>query len=818
MIKNYIKIAFRNFRKSKLYSFINMMGLAIGIACCIVIYLFIQDEYSFDHFHKNADNIYRVEQIRYEEPKSQIESIPFFDSRSAEGIRKSPWMPLPMGPAISEQFPEIENFVRIDQSSLIVRNGNRSFEEDILFAEESFFEVFTFPLMQGNPETVLNDPNNIVLTPEIAAKYFDEENPVGQTLTITIQDEEEQFTVSGITKPSPPNSSIFFSIVLRIEKKPFYDFNIERWNSFNTPFFVELTPGTDIDQFTQKLNSFAEERYAANWQAQRDRLGWPEDTTVAEFMISPLTGIHLDAAAEWYNVSNPLYSYILGTIAILILLIACINYITLSLVRSSGRAKEVGIRKTSGAQKGQIALQFWGETQLLTIFALLLGICIAELSLPFFNEIAGKSLSINYFGNAKFLMVLLGLTLITGLIAGSYPALILSRYHPIKVLKGTNSFQYKPKLTKVLLVIQYSLSIFLIISSIIMFRQLDYVTGKDLGYNEEQVVFVPTYTGWSEKGTQLMELYRNELNGVPGIESVSGIAPAFTRGTNVYGFDMNGEEKRSFIYYVDEQLINTLDIELIAGRNFSEDHPSDIKNAIIVNEALVASMGWKNPLGEQIPWKGKDEPSTIIGVVKDFHFLSMESEIQPMLFHMDPEQGGISEIAVKIEKGMIAETLPELEEVWSEVAPYTPFNYWFLDEAVTRQYEDYQQWMHIMGVSTILAIFISCLGLFGLAGLISVNKTKEIGIRKVLGAGIEEIILLLNKDIVKLIMVSLILAAPISWYIMEQWLSDFAYRITINASVFLISALSAFLVAIFTVSYHSIKTAMMNPVDSLRNE
>lgn len=818
MLKNYLKIAFRNLRKQKIYSLINIFGLTLGIACCIIIYLFIQDEFSYDRFHENAENLYRVEQLRYQKLKSEIDSTPFFDARLPEGMSKSPWLPLPLGPTISDKFPEIEGVVRADESNFVIRNETRSFEQDILLVDPSFFEIFTFPLIKGSPETVLRDPNNIVLTPEMARKFFGDEDPMGKTLVANIQNSEKLFTVTGIARTPPSNSSIPFTMVARIENKPFYDFNIERWSSFNTPLFVELTPGADVKQFEAKLNAFAEERYAESWQGTRDRLGLPEDATVAEFIISPITGIHLDAAAEWPGVSNPLYSYILGAIAVLILIIACINYITLALARSLGRAREVGIRKTSGAHRGQIALQFWGETQMLTLFAMIIGVCLAELGLPFFNEPAGKSLSVSYYSDAGFLGILLGITFITGLIAGSYPALILSRFQPVKVLKGNSTFQFKPRLTKALLVVQYSLSIFLIISSLIMFRQLDYVTGKELGYNEEQVVFIPTFTGWNEEGTRLMERYRNEIVDLAGVKNISGMAPAFTKGSNVYGFGVDGEVKESFIYYVDEQLINTLGIELLAGRNFSKDRTADATESIIVNQALVESMGWEEPVGQLLPWKGEENPSTVIGVVRNFHFQSMESEIQPMLFHMDPEQGGIAEIAVKIEQGMIGETLPELEATWGEVAPFTPFNYWFLDDAVAGQYEQYQRWLGIMGASTFMAILIACLGLFGLAGITAINKTKEIGIRKVLGAGIEQIILLLNKDIVKLIVLSLVIAAPVSWYIMEQWLTDFAYRINIGVGVFLVSAMAVLIIAILTVSYHSVKAATVNPVESLRTE
>lgn len=819
MLKNYLKIAFRNIRKQKLYSIINIVGLTLGITCCIVIYLFIQDEFSYDQFHENSNDIYIVEEINYYDIKENIEPTPFFDTRTPEGLRKSPWLPLSLGPVLKDRIPEIKDFVRADQFTTILRIGEDSFEEELTYADASFFTIFSFPLIQGDPETALSEPGSLVLTREMATKYFGERNPVGETIFVTIRNEDKPFIVTGVAKAPPTNSSTPFSIITNIKESPYYERNLDRWNSFNTPVFLHLETGADIASVTAKINDFVVEKWGNEFESDRERRGLPAEADVMEFGLVPLTSLHLDASIEWINSSNPLYSYILGAIGVLILLIACINYITLALARSSSRAKEVGIRKTSGAKQNQIALQFWGETQLLTIFAMIIGICLSEIVLPYFNSVSGKSLSINYLDNAGFLIALLSIALTSGLIAGSYPALILSRYQPAKVLKGLSNFQFKPRLTKGLLVVQYSLSIFLIISSVIMFKQMDFVSGKDLGYNEEQVLFIPTHTGWNEEGTKLMELYRNELNGTQGVANVSGMAPAFTSGSNRYGFQVEGEEFRSYIYFVDEQIIPTLGFELLAGRNFSEDRPSDETESIIVNEALINALGWQDePIGKLLPWRSQENPSTIIGVVKDFHFQSLEVEIQPMLMHMDHSEGGVASIAVKIEPGMIGETLPKLEEKWAEVSPHRPFNFWFLDDAVANQYDDYQRWLQIMGTATLIAIIIACLGLFGLAGLTAVNKTKEIGIRKVLGAGIDQIIILLNKDVVLLIVISMLIAAPASWYIMEQWLSDFSYRISINVGVFIISTVVALVLAVLTVSYHSVKAALANPVDSLKTE
>lgn len=815
MLRNYLKIAIRNLRKQKLYSLINISGLAMGLACCILIYLFVRHEYSYDAFHANGDRIFRIEDVTYDSVTAAETRSSFFDTRAPEGVRKSAHLPLPLGPTLKARYPEIARFVRYDYGgNAVLRVGDKIFEETITYVEPNFFEVFSFPLLQGTPGTALADKNSLVLTPEMSRKYFGDVNPVGETVQVKIRNDEQAFVVTGVAEAPPSNSSLRFDVVLPIQQKPFYERHRDYWRSFNTSLFLELTPGTVPSQFKSKLDAFVQERFADYIEELRVRQKMPEDAIVMEFGMTPLTGIHLDAAVGWEDVSNPLYSYILSAIAILILLIACINYVTLAMMRSASRAREVGIRKVAGAHRRQIAWQFWGETQVMTLFAMALAVGLAELFLPVFNALSGKTLTLSYAGNIGFLSLLLGIGLVTGLLAGSYPALFLARFDPTDVLKGLRTSRFRPRLTRVLLVLQYSLSIFLIIGSLIMYRQLDYVTQKDLGYQKDQVVVIPTHTGWTEAGTQIMRRFREEVSDNPNIVSVSGMTPAFTNGWNIYGFGVGDEQKEAFIYAVDEQFIETLDIPLLAGRNFG---PGET-DAVLVNEALVASMGWEEAIGQQLPWRGEDNPSTVIGVVQDFHFQSLEAPIKPMLLHMDPEQGGISSVLVKIRPTDMATTLSELKEAWDTVAEFTPFDYWFLDDAVAQQYASYLRWMQIMGYATAFAILIACLGLFGLAGLNAVNKTKEIGIRKVLGAGVDSIIVLLNKDIVMLIVTSLVLAAPVSWYVMESWLSGFAYRVDIGASVFLISGVLALTIALLTVSFHAVRAALANPVESLRYE
>ena len=818
MLKNYLKIAFRNLRRQKLFGLINISGLALGISCCLLIYLFVQHEWSYDEFHEKADRIYRVENVDYSTVEASQAGSSIFDTRAPAGVDKFAFLPLPMGPALKERYPEIKEIVRYDEGTALLRNGNKVFEESVNFVEPSFFDVFSFRLLRGNSEKALEDKQSVVLTPGIAEKYFDDENPVGKQLQIKIRDEEQPFTVTGIAEVPPQNSSIRYSVLIPVYNKAFYDYNIDRWNSFNTGLFLELEPGSNARLLQQKLNVFYTNRYKDSIERSRSANDLPDDAKVSELQITPITDIHLDASVPWPGVSNPLYTYILSGIAVLILLIACVNYITLALARSSRRAREVGIRKAAGANRVQVAMQFFGETQMVAFIAMIAGLGLAELFLPVFNDLSGTSFTINYLDNYGFISVLLGITVLTGLLAGGYPAFLLAGFNPVEVLKSNLNVSLRPRFTRLLSVFQYSLSAFLIVSSVIMYRQLEYISSKDLGYSEDQVMVIPTHTGWNEEGTTLMERFRNEVSGMPGVTDVSGMAPPFTQGSNQYGFTIQDENKNAYIYYVDEHFIPTMGMELVAGRNFSEERPADITGSIIVNQALVESMGWENPIGQQLPWKEGDESSVVIGVVKDFHFQSLEAPIRPMLLHMDPGHGGVNGILVKIRQGEIAETLPKLEEAWKEVAGFTPFDYWFMDDAVALQYASHKRWMKIMGYSTLFALLIACMGLFGLAGITTVNKTKEIGIRKVLGAGIKQILILLNKDIIKLVGFSLLIAMPVSWYVMSRWLSDFAYRVEMELSLFLIAGLAALGIALLTVSYHSMKAAYLDPAESLRNE
>ncbi|HMG93531.1 MAG TPA: FtsX-like permease family protein, partial [Chryseolinea sp.] len=505
----------------------------------------------------------------------------------------------------------------------------------------------------------------------------------------------------------------------------------------------------------------------------------------------------------------------------LILLIACINYISLALTTSASRRTEVGIRKVAGAQKNQLVYQFGFESILLALISMIFGIGLVFLFLPSFNEFTGKGIQLTRSNLVSLLAFSAGVAVLVGIVAGSYPAFFLSGFRPAQVLKGRFTSKLHAGFTKPLVIAQFALSSFLIISSVIMDRQMSYITTKDLGYNNEQILVIPTHSGWrSLEPDNMVVRYRNALQKVHSVISLAGTTASFNRGFSRYGYRIDDEQRSAYVYGVDPFYLSTLGIDLVSGRNFDDQIPAD-SNAVIVNEALVRDMKWVDPLAEYLNW---NEDSTtlgakVIGVVKDYHFLSLEQNIEPMFLSMDRRGiGNLTEMLVKIAPGDIPGSVEALRKEWKEVSPNTPFDYYFMDEDVARQYDAYQRWMKIMGLSTAFAILISCLGLFGLAGINALNRTKEIGIRKVMGAELVNIFLLLNKQYVWLAVIAFVIAAPASWYVMNQWLSDFKFAIAIGWELFALSMAGGLLIALLSVSYHAIRTALINPAQTLKYE
>jgi putative ABC transport system permease protein len=813
MIGNYVKVASRNILKRKLYSFINAVGLSVGIAFCILIYLFIQDEKSFDQFQVNKARIFRMEE----------KSFDTWQPKPEHPFNRSAWLQTALRQALKDELPEVEASTRFSAgASGIFRSGDKVFtEKNVAYVDRDFFKMFSFPLLSGNVDKLFQNNTDMVITPAIARKYFGKVDAVGKT--VQFDDEgEKSYTIAGIIEPPPANSSLDFAILIPQENRPGYARNMKNWGNFNTPTFVQLGPNTNRSTFRRNLDKVVQKYMGDRLEKWRKRspIPIPPGVKMFELEFTALPDIHLKKEIAWHKVSDPQYSFILAGIATLILLIACINYISLALTTSTARKTEVGIRKVVGAQKSQLVSQFGFESLALAGISMLIGLGLVVLFLPAFNSFTGKGITLTGVNLLQLSGVSVVLTLVVGVVAGCYPALVLSGFRPVSVLKSRFTSKLQSGFTRPLVIVQFALSAFLIISSVIMYRQMRFVTTKNLGYDKEQVVVIPTQTGWNREADKTVERFRTRVQQVPSIVSVSGSTSSFNQGFSRYGYKIKGEQKAAFVFGVDPYYLPTLGMELVKGRNFDPAIASD-SSALIVNEALVRDMKWTDPLNEYLNWREDSLGlgSRIIGVVKDYHFLSLENNIEPMFMSMNKKDiGYLVFMLVKITPGDVPGTLETIHTLWRELSPDKPFDYTFLDQDVARQYEAYERWMSIMGLATGFAILISCLGLFGLAGINAVNRTKEIGIRKVLGAEVGNIFILLNRQYFWLSLIAFALAAPLSWYIMNKWLADFKFKIAIRWELFAWSMAAGLLVAMITVSYHAIKAAMINPADTLKYE
>lgn len=546
----------------------------------------------------------------------------------------------------------------------------------------------------------------------------------------------------------------------------------------------------------------------------------PAEATMMEYQYTSLSDLHLKTEIDWDKVSDPKYSMILGGIALLILLIACINYISLALTTSASRRTEVGIRKVVGAQRSQLMYQFGFESLMLALISMCIGIGLVILFLPAFNQFTNKGIELTSVNLLQMIAVSTLLMIVVGVIAGSYPSIFLSRFKPALVLKGGFTSRLQAGFTKPLVVVQFALSAFLIISSVIMYRQLNYITTKDLGYSKEQIMVIPTHTGWNIEANRTVQRFRERAQQEPLIESVAGTSSSFNQGYSRYGYKIKEEQKSAYVYAADPYYIPTMEIELVQGRNFDMAIASD-SSGVIVNESLVRDMKWTDPLNEHLNWREDSVGlgSPVIGVVKDYHFLSLERNFEPMFLSMDKTNVGyLTTMMVKVSSSDLPASVEKVKSIWKELNPNKPFDYSFLDQDVAKQYASYQRWMNIMGLATGFAILISCLGLFGLSGINAVNRTKEIGIRKVMGAELSNIFVLLNRQYIGLSLMAYAVAIPFSWYVMNLWLSDFQFKITMGWELFLISVLAGLSIALLTVSYHAIKAAFINPAETLKYE
>ncbi|HKI79055.1 MAG TPA: ABC transporter permease [Ignavibacteriaceae bacterium] len=802
MIFNYLKIAFRNLNRNKVYSFINIFGLSIGLACCILIILFVKNEVSYDSFHNNSDNIFRLSLFEnYAKDEQHFNSI----------------TPARFGPELKSYYPEVENYVRVSKFPGIVKIGSKTFAEDCSFADTNFFQLFNFPLSTGRPAEVLKSLNSVVITDSYAEKFFGDSNPIGKRITIKIDNKSEDFIVSGIAKNVPANSSIQFNIVIPFQ----YLDNIVNKRAMNSltviicETYVFCQHGTTAKQMDEKMSSLVKSMEGSDYN---------EGTY--NILFQPIKDIHLDTSfpVGLEPISNPIYSYALSIIGIFILIIAIINFVTLSIGKSVSRSAEVGIRKVVGATRRQLIGQYWGESLMLVFLSAVMGILFAEIFLPFFNSLAGKNLDFRY--DPLTLLILLSVIVLTGLSAGIYPSLVLSSFNPVQVLMGKFKLGNKSILRRILVGGQFTLSVILITGTIIVFNQLEFVKNKNLGYNKENVVVIPTNLNVDET-LNIANLFKNELSKNQNVIDVSAASTPLGEKWSTIGFEMpGGSYGRFYMNTVDYNYLKTTGIKLLKGRDFSKEFSTDKDQAVIVNEAFAKEFKINDLTTAKMP--GRFDKNKIIGIVKDFNFESLHSQIKPALITLnyhtifraanDIDPNFEPRIMVKIKSINTKATLDDIRNTWKKLVPNLQYESSFLNDNIDKQYKSEQQLTTIISYSSVLSILITCLGLFGLTILITLQKTKEIGIRRLLGASSGSIYKLLSKEFFWLIISAQVIGMPIAWYILNKWLNGFAYRTSISVSMFLLAGILTIFIAFLTISFQAIKASFENPINSLRNE
>jgi putative ABC transport system permease protein len=780
MLKNYLKIAFRNIFRNKGISLINIAGLAIGITCGVLILLWVQDELSYDQFHENSDNIYRVNK-KYE--------------MGAE-ISYNRSTPFPLADAAKSGFAQIKDATKIFRRQILVKYNDIIFTENrVGFTDPSFFEIFSFHFVQGNSTTALLNPNSVIITEDMKKKYFKNVDPIGKIITI---DNRTEYAVTGVIENIPENSDLRYDMFMSISADE-RNRSADDWGSQWLQTFVLLQEKAEYKNIEAKLSSLIKEHL-------------PEEKI--SLVLQPLKNIHLYAING--EPEGMKYLYFFSVISLFILLIACINYMNLSTARSVKRSRETGIRKVMGAHKLQISRQFFGESILYTIIALGVSLILIELIQPFFNNLTGKNLVFEY-TNYQMLSGLILITIFTGLVSGIYPALFISSFQPIKVLKGNSSQKGSGGVgfRKALVIIQFSLSIILIISTLIIYSQLDYIQNKEMGYNKENILYLSLNSEIREKFDPLKSvlLQNSDIINIAKTSELPTEINSIIRGITWEGKETDEGAAFGFAS-VDYDYFKTMNMQIVQGRAFSKHFPADSNNYIF-NEMAINVMGMESPTGNQFALSEEDK-GTIVGVVKNFHSLPLTYEIEPMIFLLLPDYQRY--MLVKIKSDNIPGTIDKLESAWAQFSPGFPFEYHFLDEDFDMLYRDEIRSGKIFGYFVILAIFISCLGLFGLSSFTAEQRTKEIGVRKVLGATVSTILVILIKDFTKWVLYANLIAWPIAWFMMNNWLQNFAYKTEMALWVFLLAGSIALLIAIITVSSQAIKAAIANPVESLRYE
>ena len=796
MIRNYFKTTWRNIVRNKVYAAINISGLAVGIASCILIYLYVQHELSYDKAFTKHERIYRVVN----------------DLIVEDEVEKSSVTHAALAPTLAADFPEIAAATRmISRDRQVLRLGEKAlYVEHVFWADSNYFDIFDYRLLEGNPKTALLEPNTMVITEEVASRFFG--NPLN-AMHRTLRVGSQMYTVTGIFQPveaahmRPNVLTSFSTIPSGIRKQLASD-----WFGTSSYTYVLFRNSGDAAPLLAKLPDFVERRVAPARGNTGERV---------ELKLQALTDIHLNTDYLWetFPVGNKSYIYIFSLVGIFILLIASINYMNLTTARSAKRAREVGLRKVVGANRAQLVLQFLGESVLLTLLAMLIALLLVELMLPTFNSLADKQIPSTYFTHPGFMLALAAIGIFIGLVAGSYPALVLSGFRPIDTLKSDKTpTGGGAMLRRGLVVLQFTISLILIIGTVVVYSQMHFLKNQDLGFTQEQVLVIDIPSGDSTLVNK-MPVLKAELLRNPNITdaTTSQMIPGKETGVIIFSVERDNSmaEKTMNTIRVDYEFLELMDIPLKAGRNFSEDMRTDQENGYIINEAAARALGWTDPIGKRIGFSDTTS-GKVIGMVQDFNYASLHNQIDPLVIMLAPRNNGY--LMARIAPGSFSETMGYIESTWQRLAPTHPMDYFFLDDSFNEQYRAEEKMLTIFGYFSLLTIIIACLGLFGLASFTAEQRTKEIGIRKVLGSSVSGIVLLLVKDFALLVCIAIVIASPIAWYGMQQWLQDFAYRTPISVWVFVLSGVIALLLSILTVSVKATRAALSDPVLALRTE
>jgi putative ABC transport system permease protein len=792
MFKNYLKVALRMVKRQRIYSLINILGLAIGIACCLMIYLYVSYEMSYDKFYPDSSRIYRVATDSRIQSRSHIWAL----------------TPAPLAPVLEAGFPQIEQSARVlfKGRGVVDKDKQLSLADWIFYADTEVFNLFGISFLYGESSAALSRPNTMVITQSFSGIHFGQNNPIGKTLTI----DRTEYEITGVVPDPPSNTHFRYNILMNIHDLA-NDSHMNSWNHMYLYTYIKLRKDIEPNNLEANIRNIAD-TYRENQEGQRG--------VKHEYFLQPVGTIHLHShlLAEMGHPGSPLYLYIFSAVGLVILFLACINFMNLATARSTNRAKEVGLRKVIGAHRKQLVSQFLGESMITATFALLLSVFIAEIMRPFFNELSGKKFLFIDFFQPGVLFLLIVFALFAGLIAGSYPAFLLSAFKPVTILRGISRVGNRSGLLrKALVVFQFSVSVFLIICTFIIYRQIKFMKDYPLGFEKAQKIVIPVKEDISTKYENVKSEYLN----YPTVHraTVSSSIPGW--GIHMHYFRMsegNNTDEHSLQHlYVDFDFLRTYKIEVLTGRSFQRDMRTDASEAYVINESAVKVFGLDSNeeiLGKTIDCG--DVPKRIIGVINDFHFYGLQGSIDPMVLEIKPSK--FSFLTLSVNTDSLSATFPFLEEKWRELFPAHPFEYFFLDEDYNIQYRSEERTGKLFAVFTFLGFFIACLGLFGLASFTSQQRTKEIGIRKVLGASVSKIAMVLAMDFTKWIVVASFVAWPIAYWISKKWLEDFAYRINIPVAAFFIASLIAFFIALCTVSYQALKAAVSNPVDVLRYE